>query len=78
MLGMVGTSPLTRGYEGAIPPYAFNLLVLTVESFIQINQVSSVIVEGTQILMKFNKCCNVPPQECKTKRSLYDRVTRAI
>ncbi len=44
-LGMVGTFPLARGYEGTIPWHAFNLLMLGVESFIQINQVNSVIVE---------------------------------
>jgi hypothetical protein len=46
MLGMVGTFPLARGYEGTIPQHAFNPLVLVVESFIQINQVNSVLVEG--------------------------------
>ncbi len=73
-LGMVGTFPLTRGYEGMITRHAFNLLVLAEESFIQINQVNSVVVERSHILMKINKCCGVPPQECQNKRSLFDRV----
>ncbi len=73
-LGMVGMFPLARGYEGMIPRHAFNLLVLEVESFIQINQVNSVIVERSQILMKINKCCGVLSQECQDKSSLYDRV----
>jgi hypothetical protein len=44
-LGMVGTFPLARGYEGTMPRHAFNLLVLAVESFIQINNVNKVVVE---------------------------------
>jgi hypothetical protein len=78
MLGMVGMFPLAWGYEGTIPPHAFNLLMLAVESFIQINQVNSVLVERTQILTKINKCCSVLLQECKTKRSLYNRVMRVM
>ena len=37
---MVGTTPLTRGYEGIIPKAVFKLLVLAIESFIQIKQVN--------------------------------------
>jgi len=33
-LGMVGTFPLSRGYEGTMPRHAFDLLVLSVESYI--------------------------------------------
>ncbi len=75
---MVGTFPLARGYEGMITQHAFNFLMLGVESFIQINQVNSVVVERSHILTKINKCCSVPPQECQKKRSLYDRVLRAM
>ena len=35
-----GSAPLARGYEGIIPKTVFKLLVLTVESFIQIKQVN--------------------------------------
>ena len=42
---MVGMFPLARGYEGKMPLHAFNLLVLVAESFIQINQVNSVVVK---------------------------------
>jgi len=49
---MVGTFPLARGYEGTVLPHAFNLLVLGAESFIQINQVNSVVVERPHILTK--------------------------
>ena len=37
---MVGSAPLARGYEGIIPKAVFKLLVLAVESFIQIKQVN--------------------------------------
>ena len=33
-LGMVGTFPLAQGYEGTMPRHAFDLLVLSVESYI--------------------------------------------
>ena len=39
-LGMIGTFPLARGYEGSMPRHAFDLLVLAVESSIQINNVT--------------------------------------
>ena len=42
---MVGTFPLSRGYEGTMPRNAFNLLVLAVESYIQISNVNSVVAE---------------------------------
>jgi hypothetical protein len=35
-LNMIGTFPLARGYEGAMPRAAFELFVLAAESFIQI------------------------------------------
>jgi len=44
-LGMVGTFPLARGYEGTMPRHAFDLLVLAVESYIQISNVNSVVAE---------------------------------
>ena len=37
---MVGTAPLARGYEGIIPKVVFKVLVLAVETFIQIKQVN--------------------------------------
>jgi hypothetical protein len=77
-LGMVGTFPLSWGYEGTISRHAFNVLVLAVDLFIQINQVNSVVVERSHILTKINECCSVPLQECQKKRSLYDRVLRAM
>ncbi len=44
-LGKIGTFPFTWGYEGTMPQHAFNLLMLAVESSIQINQVNSVVVK---------------------------------
>jgi hypothetical protein len=40
--GMLGTFPLVRGYEGMMPKHSFQLLVLAVESFIQISNVNSI------------------------------------
>ncbi len=37
---MVRSAPLARRYKGIIPKTVFKLLVLTVESFIQIKQVN--------------------------------------
>ena len=44
-LGMVGTFPLSHGYEGTMPRHAFDLLVLAVESNIQISNINSVVAE---------------------------------
>ena len=76
-LGMVGTFPLSRGYEGTMPMHAFNLLVLAVESYIQINNVNSINVEQNQLTMSVNTCCGVPPAKCGTKHSVFDRVMRS-
>ena len=76
-LGMVGTFPLARGYEGSMPRHAFDLLVLAVESYIQISNINSVVVEQSQLIMDVNVCCGVPPAECSTKHSVYDRVMRS-
>jgi hypothetical protein len=76
-LGMVGTFPLSRGYEGTMPRHAFDLLVLAVESFIQISNVNSVVAERKQLIMLVNMCCGVPPAECGMKHSVFDRVMRS-
>jgi hypothetical protein len=60
-----------------MPLHAFNLLVLVVESYVQINQVNSVVVKWQQLLMTVNVCCGVAPSECKTKHSVFDRVMKA-
>ncbi len=76
-LEMVGTFPLSHGYKGTMPQHAFNLLMLAVESFIQINQVNSVVVKWLKLMMVVNASCGVAPSECKTKHSVYDRVMRS-
>jgi len=53
-LGMVGTFPIARGYCGMMPRHAFDMLVLAAESFIQINQVNSVVVEQSELKMLVN------------------------
>jgi hypothetical protein len=60
-----------------MPRHAFDLFVLAVESYIQINQVNSVVVEQKELIMIVNMCCGVPPAECSTKHSVYDRVMRS-
>ena len=76
-LGMVGTFLLARGYEGTMPRHAFDVLVLAVESYIQINQVNSIVIEWSQLIMAINTCCGVPPLECSTKHSVYDHAMRS-
>ena len=73
---MVGTFPLARGYEGMMPRHAFDLHVLAVESYIQINNVNSIVIERPQLIMAVNTCCGVLPLECSTKHSVYDRGMR--
>jgi len=70
---MIGTLPLVRGYEGLIPSHAFKLLVLAAESFMQINQVNSVIVPRQKIIMRVKELWGVT-SERKPKTSIFDRV----
>ncbi len=41
-LNMIGTFPLAQRYKGMMPKHAFELLVLAVESYIQISNVNVV------------------------------------
>ena len=75
-LGMVGMFSLARRYEGTMPRHAFDLLLLVVESYIQINQVNSIVIERSRLIMAVNTCCGVTPAECRTNHSIYDRVMR--
>jgi hypothetical protein len=75
-LGMVGTFPLVRGYVDTMPRHAFDLLMLAVESFIQICNINSIDAERSKLMMAINMCCGVAPSECRTKHSIYDRVMR--
>ncbi len=76
-LGMVGTFPLARGYEGTMPRHAFDLRVLAVEAYIQINNVNIIVIKQSQLIMAVNTCCGVPPSECSTKHSVFDCVMRS-
>jgi hypothetical protein len=70
-LGMVGTLPLARGYEGTMSRHVFNLLVLAVESYIQ----TLVVAERSQFIMSVNTCCSVPPAECSMKHTASPTVS---
>ena len=72
-INMIGTFPLLRGYEGYIPPHVFKFLVLAAESFMQINQVNSVIVPRQKIIMRVKELWGVT-SERKPKTSIFDRV----
>jgi len=76
-LGMVGTFPLARGYEGTMPRHAFELLVLAVESYVQICNVNSIDAKRSTLMMAVNTCCGVAPAECRTTHSVYDRVMKS-
>jgi hypothetical protein len=76
-LGMLCTFPLVRGYEGMMPKHAFELLVLAVESFVQISNVNSIDAKRSKLMMAGNMCCGVAPAECRAKHSLYDQVIKS-
>jgi hypothetical protein len=76
-LGMLGMFPLVRGYKGMMPKHAFELLVLAVESFVQISNVNSIDAKRSKLMMAGNMCCGVAPAECRAKHSLYDQVIKS-
>ena len=61
--GMLGTFLLVRGYKGMMPKHSFQLLVLAVESFIQISNVNSIDAKWSMLMMAANTCCGVAPAE---------------
>jgi hypothetical protein len=67
VLNMIGMFPLARGYEGAMPSAAFELLVLPAESFIKIKQVSSEHIERQMLMIMFNELCGVTSLEKRVK-----------
>jgi hypothetical protein len=71
---MVGTAPLTRGYEGIIPKAVFKLLVLAVESFIQIKQVNCEVIPRKQLLVTVNKLCGIASSGNRIKENMLERV----
>ncbi len=76
--GSIGLFPIARGYCGMIAPHMFRLLVLAVESKIQIDQVNSGSPECNNIIRTMNKCCGVVDMEGgRPKTTLFERVMRA-
>jgi hypothetical protein len=71
---MIGTFPLARGYEGAMPQAAFELLVLAAESFIKIKQVNSKEITWNMLMIMFNKLCGVTFSEKRVKETMFERV----
>ena len=60
-----------------MPKHAFELLMLAVESFVQISNVNSINAKRSTLMMAVNTCCGVAPAECRAKHSLYDRVMKS-
>jgi hypothetical protein len=58
-LNMIGTFPLARGYEGAMPHAAFELLVIASKSFIQIKGVNKDHIKRNTLMIMFNELCGV-------------------
>ncbi len=57
--GKIGTKPPPQGIVGSMVAHTFNLLVLAVESFMQINQVNCIMLEWQGIVCAINKCCGI-------------------
>jgi hypothetical protein len=61
-----------------MPAHAFDLIVLAVESFIQINQVNCIVLERQGIICAINECCGiVVAVDGGLKLSLFLRVMKA-
>jgi hypothetical protein len=73
---MIGSAPLARGYEGIIPKAAFKLLVLAVESYIQIKQLNCEVIVRKQLLVVVNKMCGIASID-RIKENMLDRVMRS-
>jgi hypothetical protein len=73
---MIGSAPLARGYEGIIPKAAFKLLVLAVESYIQIKQLNCEVIVWQQLLVVVNKMCGIASID-RIKENMLDRVMRS-
>jgi hypothetical protein len=70
---MVGCTPLSRGYKDIIPKAAFDLLVLAIESFIQIKQLNSEVIVRKQLLIVLNELCGIKSDIC-VKENMLKRV----
>ncbi len=75
---MEGEFPISRGYCGLMLTHAFQLVVLAVESHIQVVQVNSMSLEWNEIICLINKCCGVVDKRGgQLKTSLFDHAMRA-
>jgi hypothetical protein len=74
---MVGCTPLLRGYKGVILKAAFNLLVLAVESFIQIKQLNSEVIVQKQLLILLNELCGIK-LDIHVKENMLEQVMAAM
>jgi hypothetical protein len=72
-LNMIGTFPLARGYEGAMPHVVFELLVIAAESFIQIKGVNKDHIERNTLMIMFNELCGVTSSKGKVKENMFER-----
>ncbi len=77
VLNMIGTFPLARGYEGAMPHAAFELLVIVAESFIKIKGVNIDHIERNMLMIMFNELCGVTSSKGRVKDNMFERVMRA-
>ena len=73
---MIGSALLTRGYKGIITKAAFKLLVLAVESFIQIKQLNCKVIVRKQLLVVVNKMCGIASID-RIEENMLDRVMRS-
>ncbi len=69
-------APLLRGYKGVISKAAFNLLVLTVESFIQIKQLNSKVIMWKQLLIVLNELRGIK-LDIRVKENMLGQVMAA-
>ena len=76
-LNMIGTFPLARGYEGAMPHAAFELLVIAAESFIKIKGVNKDHFERNTLMIIFNELCGVTSSKGRVKENMFERVIRS-
>jgi hypothetical protein len=78
-LNMIGTFPIARRYEGAMPHAAFELLVIAAESFIMIKGVNKDHIERNTLMIMFNELCGVTSSKGRVKENLFfERVMRAM
>ncbi len=74
VMNMIGTFPLARGYEGAMPQAAFELLVIAAKSFIQIKGVNKDHIKRNTLMIMFNELCGVTSSKGREKENMFERV----